>query len=90
MQNLISEIVNERSHTDLLAEDFYFELPEDQIAQHPSKERDKCRLMVLPKVQGKVDHRIFSDIVDYLRPEDMLVVNSSKVIPARLEQPWKA
>lgn len=77
-------IVNERVHTELKTEDFFYELPEELIAQFPSEQRDKCRLMVLDKNNGKTEHRIFSDITDYLRPEDMLVVNSSKVIPARL------
>ena len=54
------------------------------IAQYPSERRDGCRLMVLDREAKSVEHKIFSDIIDYLRPEDMLVVNSSKVIPARL------
>ncbi|MBR5139492.1 MAG: tRNA preQ1(34) S-adenosylmethionine ribosyltransferase-isomerase QueA, partial [Clostridia bacterium] len=49
-----------------------------------SEKRDGCRLMTLSREDGKIEHKIFSDIIDYLRPEDMLVVNSSKVIPARL------
>ena len=77
-------IENERIKTDLVTSDFYYELPEELIAQSPSAERDGCRLMVLDRAEGTVSHRIFRDIVDYLRPEDMLVVNSSKVIPARL------
>ena len=77
-------IVNERVKTELVTEDFYYDLPEELIAQSPSAERDKCRLMVLSRDTGAIEHRIFSDITEYLRPEDMLVVNSSKVIPARL------
>ena len=77
-------IENVRIKTDLVTSDFYYELPEELIAQSPSAERDGCRLMVLDRAEGTVSHRIFRDIVDYLRPEDMLVVNSSKVIPARL------
>ena len=77
-------ITNERIATDLETHDFYYELPEELIAQFPTAERDKCRLMVLDKMSGKVEHKIFSDIIDYLSPLDMLVVNSSKVIPARL------
>lgn len=77
-------ITNERTKTDLKTSDFYFELPPEQIAQEPAKKRDECRLMVLERETGKLEHRIFSDIIDYLRPEDILVVNSSKVIPARL------
>ncbi len=77
-------IENERIKTDLKTSDFYYELPEELIAQSPSEERDGCRLMVLDRSSGEVTHRIFRDITEYLRPEDMLVVNSSKVIPARL------
>ena len=78
------EIVNERATTDLVTKDFYYDLPEELIAQFPSEERDGCRLMVLDRKDGKIEHKIFKDIIDYLNPEDMLVVNSSKVIPARL------
>ena len=77
-------ITNERVKTTLTTHDFYYELPESLIAQSPSLERDGCRLMVLDKKNGEIEHRIFSDITDYLRPEDVIVVNSSKVIPARL------
>ena len=79
-----SRIVNERASTPLVTHDFYYDLPEELIAQSPSDERDGCRLMVLDRESGNIDHKIFKDIIDYLRPEDMLVVNSSKVIPARL------
>lgn len=78
------EIVNERTATDLVTKDFYYDLPEELIAQSPSRERDGCRLMVLDRKDGKIEHKIFKDIIDYLSPQDMLVVNSSKVIPARL------
>ena len=77
-------ITNERIDTDLTTHDFYYDLPEELIAQSPSTQRDGCRLMVLNRDTGAVEHRIFREIIDYLRPEDMLVVNSSKVIPARL------
>ncbi len=77
-------ILNERPATDLATHDFYYDLPEELIAQYPSEERDGCRLMVLDSAKKDVEHKIFRDIIDYLRPEDMLVVNSSKVIPARL------
>ena len=77
-------ILNDRVATELATEDFYYELPEELIAQSPSDERDGCRLMVLDRAEGSVEHKIFRDIIDYLNPEDMLVVNSSKVIPARL------
>lgn len=84
MEEIKQEIVNDRINTTLKTSDFYYGLPEELIAQTPSTERDKCRLMVLDRATGKIEHKIFSDIVDYLNPEDMLVVNSSKVIPARL------
>ena len=77
-------ILNERVATGLATEDFYYDLPEELIAQSPSDSRDGCRLMVLDRENGGVEHRIFRDIIEYLNPEDMLVVNSSKVIPARL------
>ncbi len=76
--------MNERPRTELSTHDFYYNLPEELIAQSPTPERDKCRLMVLDRKGEKIEHKIFSDIIDYLHPEDILVVNSSKVIPARL------
>ncbi|MBR3806521.1 MAG: tRNA preQ1(34) S-adenosylmethionine ribosyltransferase-isomerase QueA [Clostridia bacterium] len=76
--------MNERCKTDLKTHDFYYDLPEELIAQFPSAERDGCRLMVLDRESGGIEHKHFYDIIDYLNPEDMLVVNSSKVIPARL------
>ena len=79
-----TEIVNERIATDLKTSDFYYDLPEELIAQFPSAERDMCRLMVIDRERDVVEHKVFRDIIDYLNPEDMLVVNSSKVIPARL------
>ena len=84
MEKLEKIITNERIATSLSTHDFYYDLPEELIAQFPSAERDKCRLMVLDKKTGELQHKIFSDIIDYLNPLDMLVVNSSKVIPARL------
>lgn len=79
-----TEIVNERTKTDLKTSDFYYELPEQLIAQSPSEVRDMCRLMVVDRKEEETAHKIFRDIIDYLDPRDMLVVNSSKVIPARL------
>ncbi len=84
MKEIKEKIVNERVSTELLTEDFNYDLPEELIAQFPSAERDGCRLMVLNRESKTLEHKIFRDIIDYLRPEDMLVVNSSKVIPARL------
>lgn len=78
------KISNSRPQTNLLTHDFYYELPEELIAQTPAEKRDECRLMVLDRNREEISHRIFRDIAEYIRPEDMLVVNASKVIPARL------
>ena len=77
-------VVNERVATDLTTHDFWYDLPEERIAQTPTEPRDHSRLMVLNRATQTVEHRHFYEIIDYLRPADMLVVNSSKVIPARL------
>ena len=77
-------IINDRPKTSLVTSDFAYELPEELIAQSPSAERDGCRMMVLDREKEEISHRTFRDITEYLRPGDLLVVNSSKVIPARL------
>ncbi len=77
-------IINQKKPTNLKTSDFYYELPPERIAQHPEQQRDHSRLMVLDRSRGTVDHRHFYDILEYLRPEDVLVINDSKVIPARL------
>lgn len=64
--------------------DFYFDLPEELIAQDPLEDRSSSRLLVLDKETGKTEHHIFKDIIDYLNPGDCLVLNNTKVIPARL------
>ncbi len=64
--------------------DFYYDLPEELIAQTPLEKRDASRLMVLDRETGVVTHRHFYDIVDYLNPGDCLVMNDSRVLPARL------
>ena len=64
--------------------DFYYDLPEELIAQHPAEPRDSSRLMVYHRDTKNVEHRIFRDITEYLRPGDALVINETKVIPARL------
>ena len=64
--------------------DFYYELPEELIAQTPLQQRDASRLMVLNRVTGEIQHKHFYDIIDYLRPGDCLVLNDSRVLPARL------
>lgn len=68
----------------LKTSDFYFDLPEEQIAQDPLEDRSASRLMVLHRRTGTIEHRKFTDIVEYLRPGDCLVRNNTKVIPARL------
>ena len=77
-------IVNQKPNTELRTSDFYYDLPEELIAQHPAEKRDCSRLMVLDRASGTVTHRRFYDILEYLEPNDVLVVNDSKVIPARL------
>ena len=64
--------------------DFMYDLPEERIAQTPVEPRDHSRLMVLHRDSGAIEHRHFYDVIDYLNPDDCLVVNETKVIPARL------
>ena len=64
--------------------DFDYYLPEKQIAQHPADKRDESRLLVVDRKTGRLEHRHFYDIMEYLNPGDCLVMNNSKVIPARL------
>lgn len=64
--------------------DFNYDLPEELIAQDPLEDRSSSRLMVLHKDTGRIEHKIFRDIIDYLNPGDCLVINDTKVIPARL------
>ncbi len=65
-------------------QDFYYELPEELIAQDPLEDRQSSRLLVLDKESGAISHRIFREITDYLEEGDCLVINDTKVIPARL------
>lgn len=65
-------------------DDFDYNLPEDRIAQHPLERRDASRLLVLDKNTGAVQHRTFAAILDYLTPQDFLVFNDTRVIPARI------
>lgn len=69
---------------ELKKSDFYFDLPQELIAQDPLEDRSSSRLLVLDKHTGEISHHVFKDIVDYLRPGDCLVLNNTKVIPARL------
>ena len=64
--------------------DFYFDLPEELIAQTPLEDRSNSKLMVLDKKTGDIEHKIFKDVIDYLNPGDCLVLNNTRVIPARL------
>ena len=70
--------------TGLKTSDYYFDLPQELIAQDPLEDRASSRLLVMDKETGKIEHRVFSDIKEYLRPGDTLVLNDTKVIPARL------
>ncbi len=78
IKNYISEEISLKTH------DFYYDLPEELIAQTPLEKRDASRLMTLDRVTGDVEHRHFYDIIDYLNPGDCLVMNDSRVLPARL------
>ena len=64
--------------------EFYYDLPEELIAQVPIKKRDESRLMVLDRKKQTIEHKVFKDILDYLQPGDCLVRNNTKVIPARI------
>ncbi len=79
-----SFIINDRPATTLRTADFFYDLPPALIAQHPMEKRDRSRLMVLDRGENTIEHKHFYDILDYIRPEDVLVINNSKVIPARL------
>jgi S-adenosylmethionine:tRNA ribosyltransferase-isomerase len=68
----------------LKTSDFYFDLPEELIAQTPLEDRSNSRLMVLDKESGEIQHKVFKDIIEYLNPGDCLVLNNTRVIPARL------
>ena len=64
--------------------EFYYDLPEELIAQHPMKKRDESRLLVLDKKTGEIEHKQFKNILEYLKPEDCLVLNETRVVPARI------
>lgn len=64
--------------------DFYFDLPDDLIAQVPIKDRSSSKLMVVDKETGNIEHKVFKDVIDYLNEGDCLVLNNTRVIPARL------
>ena len=71
-------------NTGLKTSDYYFDLPQELIAQDPLEDRAASRLLVMNRRTGEIEHRIFSDITEYLQPGDTLVLNDTKVIPARL------
>lgn len=77
-------IKNELVNTDLTLKDFYYDLPEERIAQTPIEPRDASRLMVIDRNEDRPDHKHFYDILDYINPEDVLVINDTRVIPARI------
>ena len=77
-------IVNKLIKTDLKKSDFWYDLPEDLIAQTPLEKRDTSRMLVLDRDKDTIEHKIFKDIVDYFKAGDVLVINDSKVIPARI------
>ncbi len=64
--------------------EFFYDLPQELIAQHPIEPRDSSRLLVLDRESGEVEHRIFRDVTDYFRPGDCLILNNTKVLPARM------
>ena len=64
--------------------DFYYDLPQELIAQEPCEQRDHSRLLVVGKNSGALQHRHFYDLPDFLRPNDCLVLNNSRVLPARI------
>ena len=77
-------IVNQKPETDLMTSDFFYDLPQELIAQTPIEPRDHSRLLHIDRASGKLEHKHFYDILDMLCEGDTLVINNSKVIPARL------
>ena len=75
---------NESQMIGLRTSDYYFELPEKLIAQDPLEDRSSSRLLMLDRISGEVQHHVFKNVIDYLKPGDCLVLNNTKVIPARL------
>ena len=76
--------MSENKEIGLSTADYYFDLPQELIAQDPLERRDECRLLTVDKKSGETEHHVFSEIIDYLKPGDCLVLNNTKVIPARL------
>ena len=83
----MAEIMQENNHTKKTVykkSDFYYELPEELIAQTPAEPRDSSRLLVYSLKNKTIEDKIFHDLPEYLRPGDVLVVNDTRVIPARI------
>lgn len=80
----ITDIRENGENTDLKTSDFYFELPEELIAQDPLEDRSASRLLIMDKHSGEIRHEVFRNIIEYLNPGDCLVLNNTKVLPARL------
>lgn len=76
--------MSENVEIGLSTADYYFDLPKELIAQDPMEKRDECKLLVMDKDTGKVEHHVFNEVINYLEPGDCLVLNNTKVIPARL------
>ena len=68
----------------MLKKDFWYDLPKELIAQEPASPRDAARLMVLSQKDDSIQHKVFRDLPEFLEPGDLLVVNNSKVLPARI------
>ena len=83
-KDMSETIINKKAPTELKTKDFYYDLPEELIAQHPMEKRDNSRLLVIDRKSGELEHKHFYNIIDYINPGDVLVINDSKVIPARL------
>ena len=64
--------------------EFSFELPSELIAEHPSENRDECRLMVLHRKTGKIEHKMFKDVLSYFEDGDTMLLNNTRVFPARM------
>ena len=75
---------NEERMSGLRTSDYYFDLPEELIAQDPLEDRSSSRLLMLDRKSGEVQHNVFKNIIAYLKPGDCLVLKNTKVIPARL------
>ena len=80
-KNIANSVLEEKH---LKTRDFWYDLPEELIAQTPLEKRDSSRLLVMDRITGEVKHKHFFDIIDYLKPGDCLVMNDSRVLPARL------